>query len=251
MEFTQVRHGTHIIKYKGIKILVDPVLADIHTMPKLVKGRFDSKNPMVKLPFDTNYFNEIDYLMLTHLHFDHFDKQSKKLIDKDIDVICSDDNKKQVFKSGFKNVVGIKDKIILNKNIEIQLIRGGKHGINIEGKLMGDVFGYVIKDLEEIEPTVYIVGDSIWCNTVQKNIKDKDIIILFGGEAKLPFGKNITMNAKDIERVALNSNSKIIVNHMDTWNHCHMTRDDLKMFIKNKKYADRILIPVDGESILL
>ncbi len=248
MEFTQVRHGTHIINYKGKKILVDPVFAEKETMGKLPRGRINSKNPMTKLPFQLNYFNDIDCILLTHIHFDHFDKSAQQYLNKSLQVICSEKNKKVIKKWGFQNAISVKESIVI-ENIQISIVEGGKHGIGLEGKLMGDVYGYIIKDLENIEPTIYIIGDSIWCNVVEENIKDVDVIIAFGGEARLPFGKNITMNEYDIEKVVLKSNAKIIVNHMDTWNHCFMTKEKLKNFIINKSYKHKILIPDDGEKI--
>ncbi len=253
MKFTQIRHGSHLIQYRGKTFLIDPVFADKETMSALPKGRVKSKNPMVDLPFSLEFLKDIDGLILTHLHFDHIDDKAKEMLNKDIPVYCNEMDKEKIIKFGFKNVFGIKNSIVAFDTIKIETVLGGKHGTGIKGKLMGTVTGYILSDAKNEEPKVYIIGDSIWCDSVQDTLKkDIDVVIAFGGEARLFGGKNnITMSCDDIDKVALNSKAKIIVNHLDTWNHCYMTRQSLKQFINNKSYNQRILIPNDGETIQL
>lgn len=256
MKFTQIRHGSHIIEYKNKKFLVDPVLANQGTAFAMPKGRLDNKNPLVSLPFDKSFINDVDALIITHMHFDHFDHSAMKLLPKTLPVYCHTNDVKKIIKAGFINVEGILDTININNDISIKAIHGGKHGAGLTGILMGRTTGYVLKDIstEKTEQTVYLIGDSIWCETVKSAIEAHKprVIIAFAGEARLPFGKPITMSINDINSMALfDEDSFIVINHMDAWNHCYLTRDNLKKFIETKPYKERIIIPTDGETMMI
>lgn len=254
MKFTQIRHGSHIIEYRSKKFLVDPVLAGKGTTFALPKGRVKDKNPLLPLPFDTGFIKEIDAILITHMHFDHFDQSAKDLLPKTMPIYCHPMDANKIKKAGFSNVIGIKDKIIVEKTITIESINGGQHGVGLVGKLMGRTTGYMFKDLsqEKKEPVVYLIGDSIWCEEVKAALDahQPEVIIAFAGEARLPFGEPITMSTSDLDQMALyTKRADIIVNHMDTWNHCFLTRDKLKKFIEMKSYKYRFYIPEDGEKI--
>jgi len=253
MNLTHIRHGSHIIEFNNKRFLVDPVFADKGSMFALPKGRVNEKNPLNPLPFNLDFLHSVDVVLITHMHFDHFDDKAKELLPKDIEIFCAPVDVKKIKKSGFTNVTAIVKSAILYENIEIK-ITGGKHGVGLAGKLMGQTTGFVLKDISKnsSEPTTYIVGDSIWCDEISSVLTNEkpEVIITFAGSAKLPFGKPITMSTWDIHQLAEVSNkSKIIALHMDTWNHCYLTRDMLKEFITDKNYRDRIIIPKDGESL--
>jgi hypothetical protein len=137
----------------------------------------------------------------------------------------------------------IKDKIQI-ENIEIILTKG-KHGTGAVGISMGKSYSFILKTKNE--GTVYITGDTIWCKCVEKTIGNykPGYIIGFSGAATIK-NTHITLNESDIRQIMGKSDAaKIIVNHMDAWNHCLLTRDKLKEMIQ----SDNLYIPNDGETI--
>lgn len=249
MKIKHLRHGSHILNYKGVNLLVDPVFAEKGTMVPLPMGRVKEKNPLTPFPIDLSFIDELDALVITHMHFDHFDDVAINLLPKTLPVICSKVDEKKINKLGFTNTVSIENKTNY-KGINIT-ITGGEHGKGLRKKLMGNVAGYIFSDSDNQEPTTYLVGDSIWCNEIESNIKkyNPKVITLFTGEAKL-MGKAITMGTYDIDKVAKESNAEIVNIHMDTWNHCFLTKDGLQSFIQDKNYEERIHIPNDGEELV-
>lgn len=250
MKFTQIRHGSHIIEYNNIKILVDPVFGAQGTSAALSMGRVEEMNPLLPLPFDKNELSNVDAVLITHMHFDHFDQAAIVSLSKSIPIYCHPTDAKKIKDADFINVIGIEGKITIEGNISIETINGGHHGKGIISKLMGRTTGYILSN-QSNEPSIYIIGDSIWCDAVETAIIKyrPEVIIAFAGEAR-KFGKPITMSTYDLDKVAACKNkSKIIVNHMDAWNHCYLTRDMLSDFIRGKKYEKRFYIPKDGETI--
>ncbi len=198
---------------------------------------------------------DLDGVFITHTHFDHFDDEAIRLLPKDLEIFCAPHDVKKIRKAGFTKITAIDGSAILYGDIQVKTA-GGKHGTGVAGKLMGKNTGYVLKDMaqQKEEPSLYIVGDSIWCEDVAQTItrEKPEVITLFAGAARLPFGKAITMDTGDIEQLALaQPKAKVVATHMDTWSHCFLTRDKLKSFLKDKIYKNRVLIPNDGDSFVI
>lgn len=251
MKFTHIRHASHLIDYKGITLLIDPVLATKGTyQPIPAKGRCQ-KNPLVELPFNLDFLKNVDAILVTHLHNDHFDKYGQKIIDKDLPIICHSCDAEKIKNVGFKNVLPINDDFILFKEIKIS-VTSGRHGYGLTAKAMGHVSGFVLEDLSQVnwEPKVYIIGDSVWTKEIEKTLKfhQPDLIIVFAGEARLGRAKPITMSTYDIDQIATTLiDARIIVIHLEAWNHCYLTKKTLTAYLDTKSYQDRVLIPENGE----
>ena len=92
MEIQLWRNATVLLKINGLKLLIDPMLG--------AKGSFgvfpwtnDTRlNPLTDLPFSANKLNsllsELDAVVVSHLHPDHWDAAAVKLLDKKLPVIC-------------------------------------------------------------------------------------------------------------------------------------------------------------------
>ena len=75
---TQVRNATVRIDYGGVRFLVDPVLADKDAYPGF-EGTANSqrRNPLVPLPMPLAAIVDVDAVIVTHLHPDHWDEAAK------------------------------------------------------------------------------------------------------------------------------------------------------------------------------
>lgn len=63
-------HGGHFIKWKGLNILLDPMLSDHSViLPRLALA-----------PVKAEDLPEIDYVILSHMHYDHYDKETLEKI---------------------------------------------------------------------------------------------------------------------------------------------------------------------------
>lgn len=246
-----IRSATLKVNYAGTTFLLDPMLGD--------KGSFESygnvaKNPILNLPCTLNEVLEgVDILMITHLHKDHFDDKAKAIIDKNMKVFCQPGNEKSISESGFRHVESINEKEV----IDGILIRrtGGRHGRGEIEKHMGKVSGFVLSHPDE--PTVYIIGDSIFNDDVKQAIDmyQPDYIITNSGGAFIPGfeGDLILMNEDetlDVARYA--SKATILPVHMEALDHCVVNRASLQRAILSSDVeTDRFQILLDGESIEL
>ncbi|QJC87444.1 MBL fold metallo-hydrolase [Bacillus inaquosorum] len=250
MNIQQIRNATLVVEYAGKTFLIDPMLAEKGAYPPFPNApRQDQNNPLVELPASVDHIiNDIDAVIVTHLHLDHWDEAAKKVLPKEIKLFSqNEEDATEIRNAGFKNVeVLTKDTVFEG----IQLIKTkGEHGRGDILKLAGLVCGVVFK--HQSEKTLYIAGDTVWYDAVQEEIDthQPDIIVVNGGDNQFFEGGSLVMGKEDIyETYKAAPKAKIIVSHMEAVNHWGLSREELKSFIHEKGISSRVLVPDDGES---
>ncbi|MBJ6362410.1 MBL fold metallo-hydrolase [Paenibacillus sp. GCM10012307] len=252
MKIQLIRNATLVIRYGGKSILVDPFLAEQGAYPGIPNtANYEKRNPLVGLPIPNANIIKVDAVIVTHLHSDHFDHAAVDLLPKDMPIFAqSPDDAKAIRKSGFLNVQTFEAPAKLG---DISFFKtGGQHGTGEIGKLMGPVSGIVMQHSDE--QTLYIAGDTIWCNEVEETIgKYQPQVIVVNGGAAQPLGADpITMTKEDIHQVHMAArDSTIIVCHMEAVNHCLLTREELRSYVSDQGLASKVRVPEDGETIAL
>lgn len=244
-----IRHATLVLELNNQKILVDPMLSAKGEMDPVQNCGNNIRIPMVDLPLSENELSkllaEVDAVLITHIHRDHWDVAAQKQIDKNKLIYCQPGDEVKIKEQGFQNVKVIDLKMEWN-GITIHR-SGGQHGTGEIGQKMGKVSGYVLK---ANGTTIYVAGDTIWCDDVKQalTVTKPDVIVLNTGGAKFLTGDPITMTADDVLKVHEHlPSAKIITVHMDTVNHCFVKRTDLAHALSQKEL--KVLIPKDGEII--
>lgn len=246
-----VRNATLVIDYAGKKILVDPMLSP--------KGAIDSwagiqKNPTVELTMPVEEIvKDIDLVIVTHTHEDHFDKPASSTLNKSVELIMQPADKEFFKKEGFINATVVEGQKVWN-GITINRVEG-KHGSGKVLEMMGKTSGFVLQ--AKNQPTVYIVGDTIWNEDIKKDIekfKPDYIIVNSGGALMKDFSDTpIIMNeVQTMALIAASGKAKVIAVHMDALDHCFTTRAILKKKASELKIGkDKLIIPEDGEKLIL
>ncbi|AVQ04451.1 hypothetical protein B7G68_13030 [Caulobacter segnis] len=253
---TQVRNATLRIDYGGARFLVDPVLADKDAYPGF-EGTANSqrRNPLVPLPMPLASIVEVDAVIVTHLHPDHWDEAAKAKLRKSLPIFAQNaDDAAQLRSAGFSDVR------LLTENTGFQGVRlsrtGGQHGSDATVKalpqILGPVSGFVMS--HPAHKTLYVAGDTIWNVEVERAIAhhSPDVIVLNAGMATVIGLDPIIMGPADVLAVHRAApNAVLIASHMEAFNHCILSRADLRAFSKRDGYEQRLLIPADGETLAI
>ncbi len=107
MKIQQIRNATIIIEYAGKRFLVDPMLGEKGSFaPFPFSHHQELRNPLHDLPMKAEEIvNNIDCVLLTHLHLDHIDNTAYELLNKKVHIFVQDEqDRKTVMKHGFTNV---------------------------------------------------------------------------------------------------------------------------------------------------
>jgi L-ascorbate metabolism protein UlaG (beta-lactamase superfamily) len=246
MHIQLVRHATLFLRMNGFNIAVDPLLSPAGALDPTVPAENDLRNPLVELPPRFSGFGDLDAVIVTHAHRDHLDDAAVGMLPKELPLFCQPEDEAKLSERGFRNVHAVKESESWNG---IRLTRtGGRHGTGETARKMGPVSGFVLQS--EGEPVLYIVGDSVWCPEVGETLSrhKPDVTIVNAGAARFLTGGPITMTRADIERVCLKlPETRVITVHMEAWNHCMLSRGELRRYLEERGLSQRVHIPDDGE----
>jgi len=228
--------------------ITDPYLAPKYSQEPLV-GK--SRNPLVGLPFPAkDMLADIEMVLVSHLHPDHFDSVAQQLLPRNIQVYCQPDDENQIREAGFSNVTGIDGSVDWD-GLRITRTQG-QHGNEVWAARMGTVSGFIFR--AENEPTIYWTGDTIWCEPVRQMIlnTEPDIIITHSSGAAFEAGQPIIMDGQQtIEVCRTAPRSIVIAIHMETFDFDTISRKDLRaMADANGIEASQLHIPADGEILV-
>jgi len=250
MIIQQIRNATVKIQYSNITFLIDPWFQDQGTgfSAKAVKPEMQGiKCPMNALP-DTpdSILREVDYCLVTHLHFDHF---SSDYLPRNLRIIAqNNEDAEKICQMGFENTTAFESEIMTVGDVVIYKTKA-IHGDSDEVvKKMGEVCGYVFKSPGE--KCLYIAADTIYCSEVERVIRryQPDAIIVNCCEATTPLGRLI-MNLSDVEKICQAAPKSIVVaSHLNSVNHALLTRKDIIEFA-DERGLSALRIPKDGECI--
>jgi L-ascorbate metabolism protein UlaG (beta-lactamase superfamily) len=205
---------------------------------------------MVELPLDDEalqgLLEQIDGVLVTHTHRDHWDARAVELLPKTIPLLCQPEDQEKLSQAGFSAVQPVISELRWK---DIRFTRtGGRHGSGEIGQKMGPVSGFVLQ--ARGEPGLYLAGDSIWCAEVQRALRDyqPQVTVVNSGAAQFLSGGPITMTAEDVYQVCRAApQTRVVAAHLETVNHCLLNRSQLKEALRQEGLLAQVAIPADGE----
>lgn len=249
MRIKLIRNATVFIEYAGKRFLIDPVLGGKGSFRAFGDSlRKDMKNPIVDLPIPMEEIINVDAVVITHMHLDHFDPAANELLPRDKKVFVENEEAlKELENSGFQDIEILS---LDSKFHDIKLNRTpGQHGRGEVLEVIGNVCGVVFSHPDE--KSLYIAGDTVWYKGVEDTINhyQPEIIVLNGG-GNILMDEMLVMGKDDILNVhRAKPDSKIVSVHMEAMNHWTLSRKDLRSFAEENGFSGFLFVPEDGEEI--
>lgn len=276
VQYEFFRNATARLSYGNLTLLLDPMLSPKGALPSFAGI---APNPTVDLPASPEAIvRDIDAVLVSHLHADHFDPAAAEMLEKDLTVITPRNSvlvnpadpatmmsfKAQLEGYGFSNVMEIGSDTGDSVQFEGVTLHQvwGRHGHGQVGEFLGGVNGIVFT--AEGQPTIYWVGDTILDNggeieSILKRFKPDIVLAHTGGpviEAVSP--ELLLMDASEgteLIRMANlhNPGVHVIAVHMEALDHCFSTRNDLqeRVNVLPGSLCERVHIPADGERVVI
>lgn len=252
MRITLLRHATLLVDIGGKSILVDPMLDDAGVRAPVRGTPNPLPNPLVPLPEGAlEQALAADAIVVTHTHVDHWDAAAVTQLSKDVPLICQPEETADLAGLGFPGIRPLAFGAPLEwEGVSIDKT-GGRHAHDDDmARGLGPVSGVVLR--ADGEPTVYVAGDTVWCEEVAEAIASHqpDWIVVNAGGARFVEGGLITMGVEDVAEVTRAApDARIVAVHLEAINHCLETRAELASGLADAGAADRVAIPADGDTL--
>ncbi len=246
-----IRNATLRLEYAGQHILIDPYLADKHTLPSYAGISPNPRAGLTLLP--AQILDGVQTVIVSHLHTDHFDGIAQSLLPKDLPLLCQPGDETTIRAKGFQNVTPLADTI---EHGGVSITRtGGHHGTGEVESYMGHVSGFVFQ--AHGEPTLYWAGDTVLCDEVRAAITDYQpaVIVTHSCGAKWPVKSGerhlIVMDAaQTIDTCRLAPWAGVVATHMEALDHATISRPALRAEADAAGIdSDQLSIPADGETL--
>lgn len=260
VSYQHIRNATGKLTYNDTTFLIDPMFADKDGFPGFA-GTFNQEtaNPKTPLPESkADIMKGVDAVVVTHTHLDHWDPAAQQYINKDLPIYTQNEqDAAAIRKEGFKNVQVLEGSKTF-RNVTLTRIEG-QHGTDAMyedqavGDILGESMGVVFQGKNE--KTTYIMGDTIWNSRVTKTMQhyQPDVVVMNTGYAKvLGYNDGIIMGTEDVGHAAkMDPKADIITVHMDAINHCTVSRQDMRDYVKMMKLDKQVSVPEDGQHVQL
>ena len=194
--------ATVLLRYAGFTILTDPNFLHQGEHVHLGYGLRATRrtNPALEI----EQLPPLDFVVLSHLHEDHFDRVAAAKLDKNLPIITTHHAAADLNKKGFVSLQALDtwETISVTKGEARVRITAmpGRHGPGILSALLPPVIGSMLEFYSKDQQTfrLYITGDTLIyedLKEIPKRYSDIDLALLHLGGTKV-FGILLTMDAK-------------------------------------------------------
>lgn len=241
---TFIGTATCLLTIDGVRILTDPALYHGGELIHLGWGLFSRR----KIPPATDAIGDVDAVLLTHTHLDHFDQAAVEFLGKKVPVFTNVKDASKLRKQGFTNVTGLE----LDEEIEFRGVRiralPARHGPLIMRPFTGAVIGFGI---ESSQGKLWVSGDTVGTGALKSALESFDPkvgIVYFGG---VRYIFRLTFSGADALRTLRHARSLKLVHavHVDDWTHFRTRKEGISEVFASSEV--QLIFPPRGEAIAL
>ena len=247
--------ATVLLRYAGFTILTDPNFLHQGEHVHLGYGLRATRrtNPALEI----EQLPPLDFVVLSHLHEDHFDRVAAAKLDKNLPIITTHHAAADLNKKGFVSLQALDtwETISVTKGEARVRITAmpGRHGPGILSALLPPVNGSMLEFYSEDQQTfrLYITGDTLIyedLKEIPKRYSDIDLALLHLGGTKI-FGVLLTMDAKQgVQAIQIIAPRLSVPIHYNDYTVFKSPLEDFKQAVTEAGLDERVKYLSHGET---
>lgn len=202
--------ATVLLRYAGFTILTDPNFLHRGESVRLGYGLRSRRLTSPAIPFEA--LPPIDFVLLSHLHEDHFDRRVESLLDHGTTIVTTPHGASALSAKGFSACIGLttwQDVAFGRGGITARITSmPGRHGPRLLSRLLPPVMGSMVEFVysDHVLLRTYITGDTVMMEhlvEIERRYRYLDQAILHLGGTRV-LGVLLTMDGRQgVELVRL------------------------------------------------
>lgn len=245
VKITYVGHATVIVESSNIKFITDPLL--VRRIARIGPRR------LVKFKFKKSMLKDLDFILISHGHFDHLDLRSLRMISKKIPVICHPSLKRLVRKSGHKRIIPLELwQSTRFRGVKITAVPAFHFSARPPFHFKKDYQGYIV----ETDRTTYFSGDTGMSGLFEEigNKFHIDICVLPIAAYHPPSFRKTHLSPEDALEAMQAMNAKLLIPvHWGTfdlsWEDFREPPKRLMYYAKKKGLEENVMLVKHGQYI--
>ncbi len=252
--------ATTIITYGELTLLTDPNF--LHQGQRAYLGYGMSSKRLTEPALRLADLPELDAVLLSHMHGDHWDRVTQRGLDRDLPIITTPHASKRLQRRGFPRATGLRtwgrQSVIRGSSMVQITAMPGRHAPRPANRLLPPVMGSMLEfgPLDgSVQLRVYITGDTLFIQDLQdipRRYPDIDTGVFHLGGTTLPGGLMVTMNGRQgADLLELIAPADVVPIHYDDYGVFKSPLSEFRDEIARRNLTDRVTYVERGETIPL
>lgn len=195
--------ATTLIRYGDLTLLTDPNF--LHQGQRAYLGYGLTAKRLTEPALTPEQLPELDLILLSHLHGDHWDRQAQRGLDRQLPIITTPHASKRLQLRGFTRATGLRTwgstELVKGQTRLRVTSMPGRHAPGLLRRVLPPVMGSLLEFgsvLQPVELRMYLTGDTLFVDDLREipvRYPVIDAAVLHLGGTTLPGGLMVTMDA--------------------------------------------------------
>jgi L-ascorbate metabolism protein UlaG (beta-lactamase superfamily) len=253
--------ATTIIRVGAFSVMTDPNL--LHRGQRAYLGHGLSSRRLTEPVYDPDVLAGLDAVVLSHLHGDHFDRQARRQLDRQLPIVTTPHASRRLQGwHGFSRAVGLRTwtSHTLTKAGETLTVTAmpGRHGPGAFQALLPPVMGSMLEFGAadgEVRHRLYISGDTLLYDDLRQipqRYPEIPTAVLHLGTTTLPGGLVVTMDHRQgCDLIELLDPAHVVPIHLDDYGVFKFDHTAWRDELSRRGLAERVTSLRPGETTAL